>query len=192
MKSYNKNKWGEESDTVLQIYFRLPTELVWEKKKTKKLFSHLSVWILYLLLYPHLCWKAPGWTVSECPLLTHSRLSLSNSPTFRRYLCCLNLFCVAACVKTGCYFVLSWGSNNDALVLCSPHLLLPSMVWQCFSVFSAPKVLVWWNSSDIESCLIPLYSYRCLSVNCLARSTPPAVRCGYAVQSYHHPGPRED
>ena len=45
-----KTDWWEESDTVLQIYFRLPTELAWEKKKTKKLFSHLSVCILYLLL----------------------------------------------------------------------------------------------------------------------------------------------
>ena len=45
-----KTDWWEESDTVLQIYFRLTTELVWEKKKTKKLFSHLSVCVLYLLL----------------------------------------------------------------------------------------------------------------------------------------------
>ena len=47
-----KTDWWEESDTVLQIYFRLTTELVWEKKKTKKtIFPFVCVYIVFASLH---------------------------------------------------------------------------------------------------------------------------------------------
>ena len=64
--------------------------------------------------------------------MTHSRLSLSNSPTFHRYLCCLNLFCVAACVKTGCYFVLS--SSGPLQPTFAPPFYGLAMFFQCFQL----------------------------------------------------------
>ena len=47
-----KTDWWEESDTVLQIYFRLPTELAWEKKKTKTtIFPFVCVYIVFASLH---------------------------------------------------------------------------------------------------------------------------------------------